>query len=164
MVILTVINDAGVPRGEIARVEHAVQAQVNTEVRPAWRNVPRMRFGPDGETVVLVRDDGIDGENGYHLGPGSAPVPLPGINTRRPYAVVATQEGGDWPWSIAFSHETIEMLADPSGRDHRMEICDPVERFSYKLRRTWVSDFVLPAWFTGRRGRYRSEMRKLHDD
>jgi hypothetical protein len=59
-------------------------------------------------------------------------------------------------WSTDFSHEIVETLVDPVNahyiRDlvsNELEVADPVEHHAYQLRRVYVSDFVLPAWYAG---------------
>jgi hypothetical protein len=69
----------------------------------------------------------------------------------------------NWPWSMAASHDLLEMLSNPrlnltvlvsednaqTGRIYIREICDPVAspNCAYKIGETIVSDFVYPAWF-----------------
>ena len=65
-------------------------------------------------------------------------------------------------WSLAASHELIEMLCDESGFttmpgrslkpeqgyvDYVMEVCDPCEDSSYEIDGVKVSDFVTPRYF-----------------
>ena len=68
----------------------------------------------------------------------------------------------DPDWSIAASHELIEMLANPTSNRaflvpsvtggqalYALEICDPCEAgaFSYRIGGVKVSDFVYPSWY-----------------
>ncbi|HEY7375279.1 MAG TPA: hypothetical protein VIF57_24175, partial [Polyangia bacterium] len=62
-------------------------------------------------------------------------------------------------WTVTFSHELLEMLADPNinlcafdeanRRLYAYEVCDAVEadQLGYKIGSVTVSDFVLPGWF-----------------
>lgn len=62
-------------------------------------------------------------------------------------------------WTVTFSHELLEMLADPNinlcafdeeaRRLYAYEVCDAVEADSlgYDINGITVSDFVLPGWF-----------------
>jgi hypothetical protein len=67
-----------------------------------------------------------------------------------------------WPWTMAASHDLLEMLANPrlnltifdtadaqEGRLYIREICDPVSnpRLAYRIDDATVSNFVYPAWF-----------------
>ena len=67
------------------------------------------------------------------------------------------------PWTVTFSHEALEMLADSEanllvagphpgdpGKEvfHWYEMCDAVQDEKYKVDGVWVSNFVLPLYFT----------------
>ncbi len=67
------------------------------------------------------------------------------------------------PWSVAFSHEVLELLMDPEanmlvagphpgGEDrivfHWREVCDAVQAQQYQIDEVSVSNFVLPLYFT----------------
>jgi len=140
---LAVQNQANVPH--LARIESAVQHQVNTQVRRWWHS-PRIRFGQDGWRVVIVPNDtpAPDGDPAWHTLDAQG----------QPVAYV--RYGPSWP--VSFSHEVIEMTTDPWLKG--LEICDPVEHSSYELRGTWVSDFVLPSFYRTNRG-MRSEIDRL---
>jgi hypothetical protein len=78
-------------------------------------------------------------------------------NTQVPYIIVLakTAEDAGQKWTITFSHELLETLADPTGIQNRsvggsvlaFEVCDPVEPQSYLLGTARVSNFVTPNWF-----------------
>jgi hypothetical protein len=105
---------------------------------------------PETYWPVIVRDDiSAFAPAGFHGHVGS-----------RPRAVVQYAEG----WSLAASHETLEMLANPFGDrlvrgqsvmpgqgevDYLVEVCDPCEdpRFGYTVNGEMVSDFVVPDYF-----------------
>lgn len=72
-----------------------------------------------------------------------------------PHMVVfaaASQQAG-LPWTLTFSHELLETLADPRATsvlgtaDYEVEICDPVQYDAYEIDGVVVSNFVTPAWF-----------------
>jgi hypothetical protein len=78
--------------------------------------------------------------------------------TRQPFALI--QAGDDW--SVAVSHEVLEMLADPYGNrligarhpidpDERVkylvEICDPCQTVGYTVNGWKMSDFYTPRYF-----------------
>jgi hypothetical protein len=118
--------------------------------------------GPPGVwPIVLVDDLGGPG-NGFHT-----------TAHYRPYAKVAVH---DDDWTIAVSHEMLEMLLDPSGNrlqvgraielnatnaiadgaahvEYILEICDPcaARDCAYRVNdTTWVSDFVTPDFYAPR--------------
>jgi hypothetical protein len=86
---------------------------------------------------------------------------------RQPYALVAMGDG----WTVAASHECLEMLVDPSGNhlypstaievkghkiqdgagkfEYLVEVCDPSEDepFAYAIDDVTVSDFYTPHFF-----------------
>jgi hypothetical protein len=78
--------------------------------------------------------------------------------TREPFALVSAADA----WSVALSHEVLEMIADPFGnhliaaahpRDQRqrvkylVEICDPCQAMWYPVNGVPVSDFYTPRYF-----------------
>jgi hypothetical protein len=78
--------------------------------------------------------------------------------TRQPFALVALADG----WSVAASHEILELLADPSGNRliaaahpmdanervrYLVEICDPCQTIWYPVNGVQVSDFYTPRYF-----------------
>lgn len=135
---ITVINQAHVRPFALARVENAVVAQ-SMQLRAAWAT-PCVQFGPGGWPLYLQIGGAIHGVHYYN---------------GQPYAFVWTAGATVEGWSRVFSHETIEMLADPTtGRvvyhndvGSLVEIADPVENAGYPLDGVLVSDFVLPAWY-----------------
>jgi hypothetical protein len=73
------------------------------------------------------------------------------------FARTTLDEGG--LWTVTFSHEMLEMLADPNinlcafdedaRRLYAYEVCDAVEAdaLGYEIDGVTVSDFVLDSWF-----------------
>jgi len=139
---ITVVNQANVRPAALALVENAVVAQ-SLQVRAAW-GTPCVVFGPGGWKLYLKT--GATGEPwGEHFS-----------NRGLPYLLVWTGALTLQGWSTDFSHEIVETLVDPVNahyiRDlvsNQLEVADPVEHHAYQLRRVYVSDFVLPAWFAG---------------
>ena len=139
---ITVVNQANVRPAALALVENAVVAQ-SLQVRAAW-DTPCVVFGPGGWKLYLKT--GAAGEPwGEHFS-----------NRGLPYLLVWTGALTLQAWSTDFSHEIVETLVDPVNahyiRDlvsNQLEVADPVEHHAYQLRRVYVSDFVLPAWFAG---------------
>jgi hypothetical protein len=139
---ITVVNQANVRPTALALVENAVVAQ-SLQVRAAW-GTRCVVFGPGGWKLYLKT--GAAGEPwGEHFS-----------NRGLPYLLVWTGALTLQGWSTDFSHEIAETLVDPVNahyiRDlvsNQLEVADPVEHHAYQLRRVYVSDFVLPAWFGG---------------
>jgi hypothetical protein len=85
---------------------------------------------------------------GYHYYQHDETVPCIVV-----FAALAQDAG--LPWTLTFSHELLEALADPLTRltlprkniDYELEICDPVQYQGYPIEGIWVSNFVTPAWF-----------------
>jgi hypothetical protein len=129
--VLTVVNAAGVSAPVLARVERAVTVQAQDLRR--WYGTPLIRFAAGGWPVLVTRDRDVCGDDatGCH-----------GYDGTQPTLVVTPGQ-----FSISFSHEILEALADPTLDGH--EVCDPVEGwlYSYKQSGVRVSDFVLPRYF-----------------
>ena len=91
---------------------------------------------------------------GEHYGSG---VPGP-LWQGQPYVIVDTGGATYDSWSYAFSHEIMEMLVDPTDADYYvwpngarqlLEVCDPVEGYTYEIVGVNVDDFTLPAAWSG---------------
>lgn len=78
--------------------------------------------------------------------------------TRQPFALVAAEEG----WTVTLSHETLEMLCDPSCNrlvaaphpkrpeqrvKYLIEVCDPCMSVWYPVNGMPVADFYTPRYF-----------------
>lgn len=144
----TVVNQAHVRPGALAKVERAIAAQSH-QLAAAW-GTPLASFGPGGWPLYL--EPNLNGWSLHYApfdtGLGSfagdtACSHRPDVTM--PCALVSV--GQDW--TIKVSHEVMETLADPSGQGE--EVCDPVEDWAYRLDGVWVSDFVFPASAIGRR-------------
>jgi hypothetical protein len=111
------------------------------------------RDAPIGDAWLLVVLDNADqaGALGYHdLTNNGQPIGKVFARTTKEY-------GGNW--TVTFSHEMLEMIADPNinlcafdenaRRLYAYEVCDAVEddNLAYQKGKTMVSDFVLPGWF-----------------
>jgi hypothetical protein len=118
--------------------------------------------GPPGVWPIVLTDHLSGPGNGFHA-----------TAHHRPYAEVAVD---DAHWTIAASHEMLEMLIDPSGNrlqvgravelddakkiadgttnvEYLLEICDPcaAHECAYRVNdTTWVSDFVTPDFYAPR--------------
>lgn len=158
--------------GKLKSVIAALNIQI-AQLRRCWTTAPAavifelgdlkdIESGPPGVwPIVLVDDLGMSG-NGFHT-----------TAHFRPYAKVAVH---DEDWTIAASHEMLEMLIDPSGNrlqvgraieldgankiadgaaqvEYVLEICDPCAAHDCAYRvndTTWVSDFVTPDFYAPR--------------
>ena len=148
----------------------AVNRQIAHDFRPHWDFEAELRLegaiggAPDNEKLPELRGDAIlylwDEVNvedalGYH-----------DMNARgTPFGFVFTElvKQLKEPWTVTFSHEALELLADseanllvagPHPADptkevfHWYEMCDAVQDEKYKVDGIWVSNFVLPLYFT----------------
>src|ERR1039458_10668080 len=143
---------------ELAQVSAAIQKQVSRDVAPAWNidtsvdSFQSLDDVPLGYWSVVIMDQIPYDAGGIHLNKKNG----------QPFALVAYSD----EWSVTTSHETIEMLVDPSGnrtvaanspkpKQGRVlvlvEACDPSEasQFGYTVNGILVSDFYTP--------RFRSE-------
>jgi hypothetical protein len=128
--------------GAVTAVAAALQKQVIEDFQPIWDRtatvVPVQSINqiPHYAWPVIMVDKPLgDDALGYHLD-----------QNNRPYALVEATAS----WTLTASHETLEMLADPSGNrkqlgstldstkfsgdvQYLMEVCDPCEapQFSY---------------------------------
>ncbi|KVK82319.1 hypothetical protein [Burkholderia sp. MSMB1498] len=143
----------------------ALNVQVIRDLPPFWnvqatvRHLPSQNQIPAGIWPVLLVPVLPEGEGEFHLD-----------QHNQPYAKVAATRGNDG-WTIAASHETIEMLIDPAGNrlqsstsieivggkiqdgsaqfEYLVEGCDPVEaeKYSYSIQGIAVSDFITPHFY-----------------
>jgi len=128
----------------------AQQVQITRDFAPAW--------GLDAVCVFAA--------TAYDIPPGAWPIilqddcPTPealGVHDDRgvPYGVIAVR--GDPSWTVTASHETLELLADPTiirtfvadGFEYAAEVCDAPEddQFGYEIDGVPMSAFVLLSWF-----------------
>jgi hypothetical protein len=138
---------------ELSVVSAAIQAQVTRDFGPMWGVTatvdafPSMTDVPRGSRPVRVQENIHAADAGYHQD-----------EHNQPFALVKWGNG----WSMTASHETLEMLADPTG--HRLhpasspadstrkvmvgiEVCDPCSETSYLINGVRVSDFVTPLFY-----------------
>ena len=162
MSAISVVNRSSVAAAEVEAVLTAVNKQVSDHFEPWWDIRGWLTLVPvnepvPGNSVIYVTDEAdVPGALGYHDLYASG----------MPYGFVFTQlsnQVGDG-WSVTFSHEVLELLADPEVNVtcrgshpkqrrkvfHWREMCDAVQARKYQLDGIWVSDFVLPLYFTER--------------
>lgn len=141
---------------EVLKAVGAVQRQLNEHFGPAWgisQALGLLGPGepiPPGQWVHYLFDDADQaGALGYHdLTDQGLPSGITFVKT--------TLDAG-LPWQPTFSHEVLELAADPfcfslvrnpyTNQDEWLEVGDPVEAGSYEIDGVAVSDFVLPGWF-----------------
>lgn len=160
--IALVPRGVSIPFSELALVASAIQIQLFRDIAPAWQisatctPFPSLADVPSNHWMVFVAAD-ADGNAGFHSGRAHPELP--------PCAVV--QYKPELEWSIAASHEIIEMLVDPRGDrlfrgpdpqdfskqvEFLAEVCDPCqsEAFSYAVdsaHPALMSDFCLPSFY-----------------
>jgi hypothetical protein len=141
---------------EAARVAAALQKQIAHDASPLWgleaslSVFAALRDVPVGYWPILIVDDIHDpNAAGFHVG-----------RQGQPYALI---EYGP-SWSLSASHESLEMLIDPSGNrqvsgpspapdqgevNFLVEVCDPSAdaQFGYSIDGVLLSDFCTPAYF-----------------
>lgn len=139
---------------DITRVAAAFQKQATRDFGPLWQvqatvdGFERLEDVPLGYWPILVGDEG-QGGGGVHLDQNNQPFALVDFTPR---------------WTLAASHECLEMLADPFGNrlvagdslapgqgrvEFLLEVCDPCEapQFGYTINGVLVSDFYTSRFF-----------------
>jgi len=152
----TVLND-----DQVKSALPAFQTQVHRDFAPVWgidadiTFLPKGSQPPSGSWWLVVFDNSDQpGALGYH------DVTNEGLPLGKVFAGTDMQFGANW--TVTFSHELLEMLADPeinltvfdqpnntTGILYAYEVCDACEadQFGYQIDSVTVSDFVYPTWF-----------------
>jgi hypothetical protein len=151
-----VVDAPHVPRQAVAEIAAALQRQLTRDVAPIWEvyatvdAFPSLDHVPPGYWPILVGD--------YF--PGNEPMGIHLDRSGQPFALVEASPS----WSLAASHEAIEMVIDPWGNrtvpggspmagqglvEILVEICDPSgdPRWGYTVNGYLVSDFVTPNYY-----------------
>jgi hypothetical protein len=162
----------------ILRAAAAVQKQITRDFIPYWglratvdafedlESVPSdyrpvVVFG-DADELVGRLEFAIGAQQAARLIDDFERNRLSGLHlnafTREPFALVAASD----VWSVALSHEVLEMIADPFGNrlvaaahpldprqrvKYLVEICDPCQAMWYPVNGVPVSDFYTPRYF-----------------
>lgn len=165
-------DDDAVPIGELLRVAAVLQMQLTRDFEPVWK-IPAVVSAftslnqlPPACLPLIILPDGRLGPGGHAFHTTKKGMPM-GLLEYKP--------GG--AWSLAASHELLEMVCDPQGKRkvmgdsiadlHRanvepgnddylpqgqvaylLEICDPCQDQPYALNGFQVSDFVLPRFYS----------------
>lgn len=175
--LISVINQTNgrerVTDERVQEVIRAVNRQLAGDFEPYWgmgatlrlegRASRQSRRASDmrGDAILylLTSVEDADGTLGFHER----------SNRGIPYGFVYTEVSEDLgePWSATFSHEVMELIADPEANllamgphpadrrrtvFHWLEMCDAVQAQKYEIDGVAVSNFVLPLYFTGGRG------------
>lgn len=148
-----------IPMPELSRIAAAISQQLAGDVNRFWgvsgivTAFDDARHAPGGSWQILIVPD-AHGRGGMHSVPAHCDEPV----------IAVVQYQPDTMWSLAASHEAIEMLLDPLGASFRpgpdprgsakavnflLEVCDPCQSFgcAYALDGVWLSDFVLPSFY-----------------
>lgn len=161
MHIYCVNHSTVLPDNEIEACIPAFNTYIN-HVKKYWPCPASLTFvtpdnAPTDAWLIIVADDSDQaGALGYHdYTPSGKPVS---------YVFAKTDQQYGYSWTVTFTHELAEMMADPyistaiqvsNDSFYAQEIGDPVEddSFGYTIRAAntsidvLVSDFVTPAWF-----------------
>jgi hypothetical protein len=142
---------------ELTRVAAALQKQAQRDFGPIW--------DVDATVSAFATLDDLPVGTWPVIVVASLPDPSVGgfhtlAQTGQPFALVRYSVG----WPMTASHETLEMLADPSGNrltpgdspapgqgrvEFVVEVCDPSEapQFGYRVNDLLLSDFYTPQYF-----------------
>lgn len=148
----------------------AVNRQIAYDFKPQWHYDAELRLEgsvgdkPDEEELPELRGDAIiylwsevdvDDALGFHES-NAAGVPFGFVFTE------LVKELGE-PWTVTLSHEALELIGDPEVNllvagphpadpkkevFHWYEMCDAVQDEQYQVDGVWVSNFLLPLYFT----------------
>lgn len=168
--LISVVNlSKNIPDARAVEVLRAMNRQLREDFAPHWHVQAQARLEMDGKEALTrgvpmrLRGDAI-----VYLDDNPRSGGLEGYHTQNaqgvPFGVVYAQiaEDLDGTWTVALSHELLELAADPSLNRfaagphpvdrhrhvlHWLEVCDPVQDDCYKIDGVKVSSFVLPAYF-----------------
>jgi len=150
--LTTVLTD-----DQVKAVIPALQKQVTDDFRAYWSVDCMLEFLPKGQPlpkgwwqIVVVDNPDVAGALGYHQ------LSEQGTPLGKVFAKLDIDHG--LSWTVTFSHELLEMLADPwinwmaqgdDGQIYALEVSDAVEadELGYYIDGVLVSDFVTPGWF-----------------
>jgi hypothetical protein len=173
--IISVINHTSglLSDGDVQRAIRAINRQIAEDFAPHWGMSATLRLEgnsrgatsrPAVQHPIEMRGDAVI----YIWHPLNVPIAL-GYHALNflgiPYGYVfpALSESLGEPWSVTFSHEVLEMIADPEVNRlimgphptnpkmtvfHWYEVCDAVQNQRYQIDGVNVSNFLLPLFFT----------------
>ena len=153
--VAVVSESENVPFSELGRVSAALQKQAIRDLAPVWEVQATvdafsvLEDVPIGYWPIIIMDDIGEDAAGVHEDKDG-----------QPFALVQADAG----WALTASHECLEMLVDPFGKnlipgpskmegqgrvEFLVEVCDPSEdaSFGYTVNGITVSDFYTPQYF-----------------
>ena len=176
MLISVVNRSTKLSDGDLQTAVRAVNRQLEEDFYPHWQFGARLRVdsagrvptqragkislprlpGRRGDAVLYIQDHPtMSGTEGYH----------DGNNEDVPFGFVfldACSDGAN-DWTVALSHEAIELVGDPLNNllvqgphpedrrhlvFHQFELCDAVSGEYYEIEGVKVQNFVLPGWYS----------------
>ena len=173
--LISVINHTSglIIDSDVQTAIRAVNRQLAEDFASHWGMTATLRLeGPRGSLTGAQAVDQASEFNGeaviYLWHPVDVPMAL-GFHARNhlgvPYGFVFPEVARqlEEPWTAAFSHEALEMVADPDVNlmvmgphpvdarrtvFHWYEVCDAVQGETYRIDGVPVSNFLLPLYFT----------------
>ncbi len=160
--VALVSESSAVTFQDVSQAAAAISKQAARDFGPLWGvnatvdAFPALENVPTDYWPVMIRDDiNQPGAAGYHTD-----------DNGQPFALVQADDS----WPLTAAHETLEMLADPSGNRtvagapppnspapvsgfrrvlYLVEVCDPCESadFAYESNGVQVSDFITPSYY-----------------
>ncbi|MGO9605547.1 MAG: metallophosphoesterase family protein [Candidatus Binataceae bacterium] len=158
---VSILNQSqAVTDAEVGQLVSVLKTQLARDFTPAWGLEAELALVPHGGKpaqgtwwLVILDHSDQAGVMGIH------DVTDEGLPLAKVFA--GTLKETHRSWTVATSHELLEMLVDPgvnlaacvdNGNGttfYAYEICDPCERddYGYEIDGIEVADFVFPAWF-----------------
>jgi hypothetical protein len=147
-----------VPDEEVKKALPAFQYQVNHDFSSFWHAETTLHwFEQDAKPPKTMWHAAIvDDPDAENLGDHDIDSEL---GLPRLVVSAGADKAAGIEWTVTFSHELLECLADPwinacaqvdDQTFYALEVCDPVlgDPLAYQIEGVWVSDFVTPAWFS----------------
>jgi hypothetical protein len=148
----------------------AVNRQIAFDFKPHWHRSAELRLeGPAGRAHDDTFLPELRGDAILYLWDRVAAADALGYHERNagglPFGIVFTELSAalDEPWTVTLSHEALELIGDPEANRlvagphpgdpkrevfHWYQMCDAVQDERYPIDGVWVSNFLLPLYFT----------------
>ncbi len=148
----------------------AVNRQITFDFKPHWHRSAELRLdGPAGRAPDDTFLPELRGDAVLYLWNSVAVDDALRYHERNagglPFGVIFVELSAalDEPWTVALSHEALELIGDPDANRlvagphpgdpnhqvfHWYEVCDAVQDDRYPIDGIWVSNFLLPLYFT----------------